>query len=160
MPNSNPLEPVPPSDDIDPYEPSADDIRIEATNHSVFVSHTAVDAPAIKAVVVPVLYENHLTFHMINGSAPSFASIAYKKAILRSLSLCRYFIVFVSHSSVVSPWVKFEVQWASIHRDPRYCLVVGGDDAEPTDLNPWLAKVHVLHGSADVGRAISKWKPW
>jgi hypothetical protein len=157
MRNSNPLEPVPPSDDIDPYEPNAEDIRFQATRRYVFISHTTVDAPTIRKVIVPILDENGVQFHLANRSDVPQASSPYRKAILRSLSRCKYFIAFVSHSSVVSQWVKFEVQWASIHRDPNYCLVMVGDDAEPTDLNPWLAKVHVVHASADVGLAISKW---
>ncbi len=147
-------EPIPPSDEIDPHEPDELDDR-----RFVFLSYTAADEGSVRSILVPILRQALIDFHLANRSQPKYVSGLYRQAILRSLARCKYFIVFVSPATLTSKWVMFEVEWASIHRKPNHCLVVANGDVNPTDLNPWLGRVPFARTPSEIRQAVSQSTP-
>ena len=121
---------IPPSQE---HKPECKDER-----RFVFLSHNSRDQTIIERVLVPILNQQYLDFHLANSSQRAGAMNAYRLEILRSLSRCKYFLVFVTVNSMKSEWVRFEIDWAARHRERENCLVVFGENVKSEMLCDWI----------------------
>lgn len=86
---------LPPSDDLHPHDPKQEDER-----QFVFLSHTSRDQLDVEQIVVPILRSEFLDYHLANRSQKEQVANLYRHEILRSLSRCRYFLVFVTTAAL------------------------------------------------------------
>ena len=79
-----------------------------------FVSHASEDRGLVDDAVVPTLREAGLETWTakddIRGSAQ------WERAIVKALESCDWFVVAMTPSASLSPWVRSEVHWAVEHR--------------------------------------------
>jgi hypothetical protein len=80
----------------------------------VFVSHSSEDRELVEVVVVPSLHDVGLdTWY---SKANIRASEQWERSIVRGLESCQWFVVAMTPSASLSPWVRSEVHWAVEHR--------------------------------------------
>jgi hypothetical protein len=81
---------------------------------NVFVSYSSDDREVVERDVVPLLREVGLdTWH---AKANIRGSEQWERSIVRALESCQWFVVAMSPSASLSPWVRSEVHWAIEHR--------------------------------------------
>ena len=80
----------------------------------VFVSHSSEDRELVEHVVVPSLHDVGLDpWH---STADIRASEQWERSIVRGLESCQWFVIAMTPSASLSPWVRSEVHWAVEHR--------------------------------------------
>ena len=93
----------------------------------VFVSHSSQDRELLENAVFPCLREAGLDIwystDKIRGSEQ------WERAILNALESCDWFVLAMSPSAAMSPWVRSEVHWAMEHRWGRIVPVLVKDCA-------------------------------
>jgi hypothetical protein len=143
----------PPDSDLDP--PDAKLGRED--HHWVFVSHTATDYPMVVNYLKPLVEKTYIQLFVLNRVMRGSPDVIqrYKRRILDQLSRCAWFLVVVSKASLKSEWVRFEVDWAAHHRDPKRVYVWLLDDSDPAVLHPWLKTTNVI-GLDDLEAAVDK----
>ena len=123
-------------------------VLMDAINrpHIVFISHTGMDSDYIKREIVPVLREQNFDIHLENKfSRHDFRiSSLYEEHITRSLNRCWHFVVVLSSASVVSEWVKYEVDLALARKSKKQIIPLIIADCDPSLLNPKLCKIKAI----------------
>jgi hypothetical protein len=135
-----------------PEQEPIDDIIL---SHIVFISHAGVDSDYIKREIVPVLREQNFDFHLENQLSRSTheASTLYLQSITRSVNRCRCFIIVLSAASVLSEWVKYEVDLALARKTKKQIIPLIIADCDPSLLNPELCEINTVDFREDVLKA-------
>lgn len=142
---------VPPDDDVEDYSPKTDAIPKPQRNDSVFVSHTAVNEPLIRAMILPAIQPFFGDIFLMNigmaiGENQNSLNIveAYKRRILTALWVSGWVVVVVSAAAASSRWVKFEFAWALQHHSHRRIVALILDESGRRAFLPLLPFVRTL----------------
>jgi hypothetical protein len=125
----------------------------------VFASHSAADYEFVRSTMHRYEFSRSLQIHIANRAQTPQVAEKYRRGILRSLSRCAWFVVFVSEASVESQWVRFEVDWAIRMRRRSRLLCLSIDDSERRALHPGLAGIRHIRLSALIRapRGVAAW---
>ncbi len=73
--------------------------------------------------------------------------IDFRESIQAAMSICSVFVLFVSHESLLSGWVNYEIdesQYRDIKGEKKTFLIFILDNTEYTALPKWMQKIKVL----------------
>lgn len=122
----------------------------------VFVSHTSLDSPYCRVVVLPAIeavvernFNQHIfmdwnNFGRMTGEQARVLASGYVKEITRLISSSRSFLVVLSTAAIRSQWVAWEVNWWLTNRSIEKMIVVLAEKCDPLDLDTRLDKANTV----------------
>lgn len=119
----------------------------------IFISHTTADRTLVEREFLGLL--TALGFDVWFAEAEIQSTEQWERSILSGLENSKWFLLIVSRASVLSEWVKDEVNWAIEHR-PNTIIPILIDDCNSRDIHIRLPRIQHIDYHPDSRQAANK----